>query len=59
MTRDLAWEIVCEFTKSESLRRHALAVEACLVAYARKYGEDERKWAVTALLGTGLLLRWR
>src|SRR5437764_15190433 len=50
MTRDLAWEVLCEFTKSESLRRHALAVEACVVAYARKYGEDETKWSVTALL---------
>ena len=41
---------MCEFTKSESLRKHALAVEACMVAYARKFGEDEEKWAVTALL---------
>ena len=50
MTRDLAWEILCEFTKSESLRRHALAVETCVAAYARKYGEDEVEWSVTALL---------
>jgi putative nucleotidyltransferase with HDIG domain len=50
LTRDEAWEILCEFTKSESLRRHALAVEACLTAYARKYGEDEAKWSATALL---------
>ncbi len=50
MTRDQAWEIVCEFVKSESLRRHMLAVEACVAAYARKFGEDEEKWAVTALL---------
>ncbi len=50
MTRQQAWEILCEFTKSESLRKHALAVEACMVAYARKFGEDEEKWAVTALL---------
>ncbi|MGE5570242.1 MAG: HDIG domain-containing metalloprotein [Rhodospirillales bacterium] len=50
MTRDQAWQILCEFTKSESLRKHALAVEACLVAYARKLGEDETKWSVTALL---------
>ncbi len=48
--RQQAWEILCEFTKSESLRKHALAVEACLVAYARKFGEDEAKWSVTALL---------
>jgi putative nucleotidyltransferase with HDIG domain len=49
-TREQAWEIVCEFTKSENLRRHALAVEACVTAYARKLGEDEAKWSVTALL---------
>jgi len=50
MTREQAWEILCEFTKSESLRKHALAVEACVAAYADKYGEDEEKWRVTALL---------
>jgi putative nucleotidyltransferase with HDIG domain len=50
VTRGQAWEILCEFTKSESLRRHALAVETCVTAYARKYGEDETKWSVTALL---------
>jgi putative nucleotidyltransferase with HDIG domain len=48
--RPKAWEILCEFTASESLRKHALAVEACLAAYARKFGEDETKWSVTALL---------
>jgi putative nucleotidyltransferase with HDIG domain len=50
MDRNQAWEIVCEFVKSESLRKHMLAVEACVVAYARKFGEDEQKWAVVALL---------
>ena len=50
MNRQEAWEIVCEFVKSESLRKHMLAVEACVAAYARKSGEDEEKWAVTALL---------
>jgi putative nucleotidyltransferase with HDIG domain len=48
--REEAWNILCEFTQSESLRKHALAVEACVVAYARRFGEDERKWSVTALL---------
>jgi putative nucleotidyltransferase with HDIG domain len=48
--RELAWKILCEFTQSDSLRKHALAVETCVAAYARKLGEDERKWAVTALL---------
>jgi len=50
LTRERAWEIVCEFTKSEGLRKHALAVEACVVAYAKKFGEDEHQWSVTALL---------
>lgn len=50
MTRDEAWQLLCEYTKSENLRKHALAVEACVRAYARKFGEDEEKWAVTALL---------
>lgn len=50
MTRDEAWRLLCEYTQSENLRKHALAVEACLRAYARKFGEDEEKWAVTALL---------
>jgi putative nucleotidyltransferase with HDIG domain len=50
MTRDQAWNTVCAFVQSESLRRHMLAVEACMVAYAQKWGEDEEKWSVTALL---------
>jgi putative nucleotidyltransferase with HDIG domain len=50
MTRDEAWNIVCEFVQSDSLRRHMLAVEACMVAYAEKFGEDAELWAVTALL---------
>jgi predicted hydrolase (HD superfamily) len=50
MDRAAAWEILCEFTKSDSLRRHALAVEACVAAYAEKFSEDQQKWSVTALL---------
>jgi putative nucleotidyltransferase with HDIG domain len=50
MDRQQAWEIVCEFVKSDSLRKHMLAVEACVAAYARKFGEDERVWAAAALL---------
>ena len=50
MDRQPAWDLLCEFTKSDSLRRHALAVEACVTAYARKFAEDENKWSVTALL---------
>ncbi len=50
MTREKALEILHEYTKSESLRRHALQVESCVAAYARKFGEDEQAWRVTALL---------
>ena len=50
ITRNQALQILYEFTKSENLRKHALAVEICVAAYARKFGEDETKWSVTALL---------
>ena len=50
LDREQAWNILCEFTKSDGLRKHALAVETCVAAYARKSGEDELKWTVTALL---------
>jgi putative nucleotidyltransferase with HDIG domain len=50
IAREQAWEILCEFTKSDGLRKHALAVESCVTAYARKFGEEEAKWSVTALL---------
>ncbi|HEY3929367.1 MAG TPA: HD domain-containing protein [Candidatus Koribacter sp.] len=39
-----------EFTQSESLRKHALAVEACVRGYARKFGEDEEKWGIVGLI---------
>lgn len=50
MTRDEAWSVVCEFVKSDSLRRHMLGVEACMLAYAQKFGENAEQWQVTALL---------
>lgn len=50
MNRNQAWDIVCEFVKAESLRKHMLAVETCVAAYARKFGEDEERWSATALL---------
>ena len=49
-TRDRAWETLTRYTKSESLLRHALAVEASTRFYARKFGEDEELWGVAALL---------
>jgi putative nucleotidyltransferase with HDIG domain len=50
ISRERALEILYQYTRSENLRKHALAVEACVVAYARKFGEDEELWSVTALL---------
>jgi putative nucleotidyltransferase with HDIG domain len=49
-TRDQAWDTLTRHTKSEALRRHALAVEASTRAYARRFGEDEELWSVVALL---------
>jgi putative nucleotidyltransferase with HDIG domain len=49
-TRDEAWELVCEWTESDSLRKHMLAVEAAVRAYARRFGADEETWAVAALV---------
>ena len=48
--REAAWCLLTEFTQSESLRKHALAVEACMRAYARKAGADEELWGVVGLL---------
>jgi len=48
--RQAGWSLLTEFTASENLRKHALAVEACMRAYARKFGEDEALWGVTGLI---------
>ena len=50
MTRDEAWTLFCEWTESESLRRHVLAVEACMRAYAEKFGEDAERWGMVGML---------
>ncbi len=50
MRRDDAWELLCEYTKSESLRKHGLAVESAMRHFARRSGEDEELWAITGLL---------
>jgi putative nucleotidyltransferase with HDIG domain len=49
-TRQEAWDLVCEWVQSDSLRKHLLGVEAAMVAYARKLGGDEEMWAVTGLV---------
>jgi putative nucleotidyltransferase with HDIG domain len=49
-TREDAWKLLCEYTQSESLRKHMLAVETCVRAYARKNGADQELWGITALL---------
>lgn len=50
VSREAAWSLLTEYTQSESLRKHALAVEACLRAYARKFGEEEEEWGVVGLI---------
>ncbi len=50
LDRAAAWTLVCEWTQSESLRKHMLAVETAMRAYARTFGADEEAWAVTGLL---------
>jgi putative nucleotidyltransferase with HDIG domain len=49
-SRDAAWELFCEWTESDSLRKHVLGVEAAMRAYARRFDEDEERWAVTAIV---------
>ena len=56
--RDEAWELLCEYTQSENLRKHALAVEACVRAYARKQGANEELWGQAALLHDFDYERW-
>ena len=50
MNRQEAWDLMTKYTKSENLRKHMLAVEAAMRFYAKKFGEDEEKWAVVGLL---------
>jgi putative nucleotidyltransferase with HDIG domain len=57
-TRDDAWKLLCEYTQSESLRKHMLAVETCVRAYARKAGADEETWGLAALLHDFDYERW-
>lgn len=50
LKRETAWQLLNEYTRSESLIKHALSVEAAMRAYARHFGEDEQKWGITGLL---------
>jgi putative nucleotidyltransferase with HDIG domain len=58
MNRQDAWALLNEYTKSESLLKHALAVEASVRGYARAFGEDEEGWGITALLHDFDYERW-
>ena len=50
MDRQQAWDLLCEYTHNENLRKHALAVEAAMRAYARHFGEDEELWGIVGLI---------
>jgi putative nucleotidyltransferase with HDIG domain len=48
--REAAWALLCEYSQSDSLRKHALGVEAVMRAYARHYGGDADRWGMVGLL---------
>jgi predicted hydrolase (HD superfamily) len=58
LSREAAWQLLTEYTKSESLLKHALAVEAAVRGYARRFGEPEIEWGIVALLHDFDYERW-
>jgi putative nucleotidyltransferase with HDIG domain len=58
VNRDDAWQLLTEYTKSDSLVKHALAVEAAVRGYARKFGENEDEWGIVGLLHDFDYERW-
>ena len=58
LNRDAAWDLLAEYTQSENLRKHGLAVEAALRGYARKFAEDELLWGTVGLLHDFDYERW-
>ena len=58
MNRDEAWQLLTEYTKSDSLLKHAMGVEAALRGYARQFGEDEEAWGIVGLLHDFDYERW-
>lgn len=58
LTREAAWSLLTEYTRGDSLRKHALAVEAALRGYARHFGEDQDSWGIVGLLHDFDYERW-
>ncbi len=58
MDREEAYALVCEYTKSDSLRRHMLSVETAMKSYASKFGQDENRWGIVGLLHDFDYERW-
>jgi putative nucleotidyltransferase with HDIG domain len=58
MNRDEAYALLCEYTASDALRKHMLAVEAAMLAYAREFGADQQTWGIVGLLHDFDYERW-